>query len=425
MRKSVLKILLLSLLAGLTGVGRAQGQLDFWDRAPIRYSDTPAANRLTELAEALASGKAEVPESGGVGRLGFVLNALDVPAESQVLVFSKTSLQNDLIQPGNPRALYFSENAYVGYVPGGAIEVVVQDPVLGPVFYFVGSDREGKLEIVRDTNQCMTCHATSRTENVPGMLIRSVFADESGHPLLNLGTTDVTHETPLAERWGGYYVTGRSALAHLGNRTFKEDGTVGWDQGQLNDLKAQLDVSKYPRPTSDIVALLVLEHQCRMHTLLNAASLNYRRARHFSGIIDPESDPDKGSAGNVAESWAEKITDCMFFKDEAELSEGVEGDAAFQNAFLARYPKTEDGDSLADFRLYGRLFKVRCSFMVYSDAFKSLPPTVKALVLGKMRKALSGEDGRIGWLAASERKRIGAILSETLPGWKQADAVPQ
>lgn len=413
--------LVLSLHAG----ARAQGNLDFWERAPINYSDTIASNRLTELAAALASGKVVVPVTGGLDRLRFVLNSLGVPAESQVLVFSKTSLQNDLIQPTNPRALYYSENAYVGYVPGGAIEVVVQDPVLGPVFYFVGSDREGGLSIERDTNSCMSCHATSRTENVPGLFIRSVFPDESGHPLLHLGTTDVVDETPLAERWGGWYVTGRSDLGHLGNRTFTEDGAANPHTEELPDLAEKIDVSKYLRRTSDIVSLLVLEHQCRMHTLLNAASLNYRRSRHFSQIIDPAANPDEGSAGQVAESWAEKITDCIFFKDEADLGEGVEGDAAFQNSLLARLPKTEEGNSLADFRLYGRIFKLRCSYMVYSDSFRALPLPVKELVFGKMRKALAGEDERIDWLSGSERKKINAILIETLPGWKQEDGVPE
>ncbi len=411
-------ILLLFFSGALRTSLHAQGQLDFWDRAPISYSDTIASNKLTELSDALTSGKSKVPETGGLDRLRFVLKALDVPEESQVLVFSKTSLQNDLILPSNPRALYFSDSAYVGYVPGGAIEAIVHDPILGPVYYFVGTDRKGGLQIERDTNRCMSCHATSRTENVPGLLIRSVFADESGHPLLHLGTTDVDDETPLADRWGGYYVTGRSALPHLGNRTFTEDGGVNPHTAEMDDLKGQLDVSRYLRPTSDIVALLVLEHQCRMHTLLNAASLNYRRSRHFSEIIDPAADPDKGSAGGVADSWAEKITDCIFFKDEADLGDGVEGDSAFQNSLVARYPKTADGESLADFRLYGRIFKRRCSFMVYSEAFRNLPATLKSLVFAKMHKALAGDDERIDWLAASERKRISAILDETLPDWK-------
>ncbi len=397
----------------------AQTQLDFWDRAPIGYSDTPATDRLAKLAADLESGVAKYAGSGGLDRLRFILKTLDVPPESQVLVFSKTSLQNPLIEPGNPRALFFSENTYVGYVPGGAIEVIAQDPVLGPVFYVVDAGAKGEPRIERDTNQCMTCHATSRTENVPGLMIRSVFADEGGHPLLHLGTTDVTHATPLAERWGGYYVTGRSAPPHLGNRTFTEDGDVSPKSADKDDLKSVFDVAKYPRPTSDIVSLLVLEHQCQMHNLLNAASLNYRRSRHFSEIIDPGSDPDKGSAGGVADSWAKSITECLFYKDEVDLGEGVEGDPAFQKTFAARFPKTADGKSLADFRLYGHIFKHRCSYMVYSDAFTALPPSVKTRVFAKMRTALAGEDSEIDWLSASERKKIAAILDETLTGWNK------
>ena len=291
-RSPVRIVPMLLLLIASRPVLRAQAQLDFWDREPIRYSDTPATDRLAKLAADLASGAARYEGSGGLDRLHFVLKVLDMPPESQVLVFSKTSLQNPLIEPGNPRALFFSENAYVGYVPGGAIEVITQDPIIGPVFYVVDAGGKGEPRIERDTNQCMTCHATSRTENVPGMMIRSVFADEGGHPLLHLGSTDVTHTTPLADRWGGYYVTGRSTLSHLGNRTFKESGDISPKPSDLGDLSGKIDVSKYPRPMSDIVSLLVLEHQCRLHSILNAASLNYRRSRHFSEIIDPEGDPD-------------------------------------------------------------------------------------------------------------------------------------
>lgn len=418
MRIALRHTIALLLLLGSQSRLPAQSQLDFWDGTPIRYSDTPATDRLAKLASDLESGAAHYEGSGGLDRLHFVLKALDVPPESQVLVFSKTSLQSPLIEPGNPRALFFSANAYVGYVPGGAIEVILQDPVLGPVFYVVDAGEKGQPRIERDTNQCMTCHATSRTENVPGLMIRSVFADKGGHPLLHLGTTDVTHATPLAERWGGYYVTGRSAPPHLGNRTFAEDGDVSPKSSDKDDLKEYFDVAKYPRPTSDIVSLLVLEHQCHMHNLLNAASLNYRRSRHFSEIIDPGSDPNKGSAGGVADSWAKSITECLFFKDETDLGEGVEGEPAFQKSFTARFPKTADGKSLADFRLYGQIFKHRCSHMVYSDAFTALPPSVKTRVFAKMRTALAGEDSDINWLSASERKKIAAILDETLAGWK-------
>lgn len=395
----------------------AFGQLDFWDLPPISYSDTAASDSVSKMAAALAAGTLELDGRDALGRLKFVLEKLEIPVESQVLVFSKTSLQNGLIHPKNPRCLYFSENAYVGYVPGGAMEAIVQDPVLGPVFYLIESGGEAGLQIDRDTNNCLSCHATGRTEGVPGMLIRSVYPDSDGHPLLHLSTNDVSHETPLEERWGGWYVTGNSSLPHLGNRVFTEEGDLDAEVSALEDLGGLLDVTKYPLPTSDIVALMVLEHQCQMHTLLNAATMNYRRARHFMVTIAPESDPESGSAGRVAESWADKIVECMFFKDEADLGEGIEGNAGFQKAFAKRYPKTKEGGSLAEFRLYGRVFKNRCSYMVYSDAFRGLPETVKGKVVARMGKVLEGTDPDIDWIGVSERKRISRILEETFDGW--------
>ena len=184
-------------------------------------------------------------------------------------------------------------------------------------------------------------------------------------------------------------------------------------------MRNTIDTAKYPRPTSDIVALLVLEHQCRMHNLLNAASMQYRRAIFLSRLLDPDADPDSGSAGKVADSMADKIVDCLFFKNEADPGEGIEGGEDFQKSFEARFPKTKDGHSLADFKLYGRIFKHRCSYMVYSEAFRNLPAEVKRLVLKKMRSALSGNEPQYGWLKATEKSRIGEILADTLPDWRE------
>jgi hypothetical protein len=391
----------------------------FWELPPIRYSDTEAADPLGKLAADLASGAREVKGETALERLRFVLHELRIPEESQVLVFSKTSHQNRLIRPDNPRSLFFSENAYVGYVPGGAIEAIVQDHVLGAVYYLIEAGGPGGLKIERDLTTCISCHATSNTENVPGMLVRSVHPDEDGHPLLAMGTSLVDHETPLPERWGGYYVTGRSSLPHLGNQTFHE-GTAGTPlTSDLADLSKTIDTAKYLRPTSDIVALLVLEHQCRMHNLLNAANMQYRRALHLGRVLDPNAKPDAGSAGQVADSMADRIVDGLFFKNETDPGEGIEGGGDFQTSFDRRFPKTKDGHSLADFKLYGRIFKHRCSYMVYSEAFRNLPAEVKRLVLQKMRSALTGNDPAYDWLKASAGSRIDAILTETLPDWRR------
>jgi hypothetical protein len=398
-------------------VTRASGQADFWDLPPIRYSDSKADDSLSRLAADLASGVKKVEGETPLERLKFVLRELDVPEESQMMVYSKTSHQNALIHPRNPRALYFSEEAYVGYVPGGAIEAVVMDPRLGPTFYLIESGGPHGLKIERDLSNCMSCHGTARTENVPGLLVRSVYPNADGHPLLAMGTSHVTHETPLSERWGGYYVTGRSSLPHLGNRTYEEDGPDDARPSDLADLRDKIDVAKYPRATSDIVALMVLEHQCRMHNLLTAATLQYQRARFLGRALDPAADPDEGSAGRVADGMAEKIVACLLFQDEADPGDGIEGGEAFQKAFTARFPRTKAGDSLADFQLYDRMFKNRCSYMIYSRSFRDLPPRVKRPVLDRLKAVLAGEDAAFDWLKASERKRIEAILEETLPGW--------
>lgn len=390
---------------------------DLWDLAPIRYSDTAPHDALFSLAADLASGKRNVEGGTSLERLRFVLKVLDVPEDSQVLVFSKTSHQNPLIHPGNPRALYFSENAYVGYVPGGKIEVITQDPVLGPVFYQIWPGEAGTLKIERDLSSCISCHGTTATENVPGMQVRSVFPDGDGHPLLAKGTSQVTHETPLAERWGGYYVTGRGSLPHLGNRIYQENGPSEPRAEDLTDLGGSIDVSKYLRPTSDIAALMVLEHQCRMHNLFTAASMRYRRVYYLSRALNADGDPDQGSAGQVADGMADKIVDCLFFKSEADVGEGVEGGEGFQKSFGSRFPRTGEGRSLADFQLYHRLFKYRCSYMVYSSSFRELPPRVKRAVLLRMHQALAGQNPAVDWLKASERKKIVSILGETLPGW--------
>lgn len=394
------------------------GFTDYWEMPPIRYSDTPATDSLSKLAADLASGSRQIKGKIALKRLKFVLDELHIPEESQILVFSKTSHQNPLIHPKNPRSLYFSENAYVGYVPGGDIEAIVQDPLLGPVYYLIEAGGKGGLTIQRDLTNCISCHATTNTEHVPGMLVRSVFPDEDGHPLLAMGTTLVAHDTPLSDRWGGYYVTGRSSLPHLGNRIYEESGPPEPMASDLDDLKDTIDVRKYLRPTSDIIALMVLEHQCRVHNLLNAATMQYRRAYFMSRSLDPEKDPDSGSAGKVAEDMAGKIVTSLLFKDEADPGEDIEGDEEFQKVFGARFPRTKDGRSLADFRLYGRIFRHACSYMIYSEAFRNLPAKVKREVLKKLKSAFTGNDPAYDWINATEGAKIDTILTETLPEWR-------
>jgi hypothetical protein len=394
-----------------------QAQVDLWDLPPLRYSDTESTDRLAQLAKDWKSGKKRLEGKTEVARVKEILAALQVPESSQILVFSKTSKQNHLIHPGNPRALYFSRDCYCGFVPGGMMEVIIHDRFLGPVFYLIDLGHEQKApKVERDTSDCLSCHGTGRTENAPGVLVRSVFPDENGHPLLSFGSGLVMHDTPIVERWGGYYVTGAIGLPHFGNRTYAEARQAQAESLEWISVNGKIDASKYPCATSDIVALMVLEHQCQAHNLLTAAKMNYDRARYLSLSIDPGGDPDQGSAGRVADQAAQRIVDWFLFSGETDMGDdGVSGSESFQQQFAATIPRAGNGDSLADFQLNSRLFKNRCSYMIYSEAFAGLPASVRKRVITRLKKVLETveeADDRVP-IKISERKRIAEILRDT------------
>ncbi len=394
-------------LSAASGVAAAQ---EMWELPPILYSKTAATDPVARLKEAGTS----LPQESEQETLRFLLRLLEIPESSQILVYSKTSAQNYFISPGKPRAIHFNENAYIGHVLGGGFELIIHDDHLGTVFYFIEPEPGGrKLEIQRNTTSCLNCHATRRTELVPGLTVRSVPTDADGNLLLTLGSTRTDHRTPIPKRWAGYYVTGGSALPHLGNRTFTLEGGLLPDRPQeiLKTVSGRIDSSHYLTDTSDIVALMVLEHQCLMHNLLINASMEFRRAVWL----------EKSTGGRqsmaLAEAKARGIVDVMLFKDEAPIGDGgVDGSAAYQNAFTSRFPKTEAGDSLADFHLGNRLFKNRCSYMIHSKAFTSLPAPVKEAVLRELERRLTSGNG-CGWIPEGERKRILEIIHETVPGF--------
>lgn len=399
---------------------------DPWELPPLRYSEQEAQDPIATLAKRLADDPHAIPAGHPLERLRFVLKTLQIDEESQILVFSKTSKQNDLITPITPRALYFSENAYVGYVPGGDIEVISHDPILGPVFYVIGN-RPGAQQptITRENGECFSCHATARTENVPGVLVRSVYPDHKGLPQLEHGSFLTTHSSPIPERWGGYYVTGRSSLPHLGNRTFGKDfdPLKPGPTPQWKTLDGQINTKRYLRPTSDIVALMVLEHQCRVLNQLQAASQQFQRFLWLRRTINPRASAADATSREHLEHAARPIVDLLFFKDEAPLGEdGIEGDPAFQRAYTRRFPRCSDGRSLADFQLYKRLFKYPCSPMVHSECFRHLPAPLRETIIRRMHRILTtlpAPDNQ-PQVPASARPKILHILEETLEGWPEA-----
>jgi len=418
-------------LAALLSAPVACGQgLPDYELPPIEYSTTTPSNRITRLTPKLNASRPAVTEAPF---LRWLLNATEVPVESQVLVFSKTSLQRDLIAPRQPRSLYFNDDLYVGWVPGGLMEVTVTDPKLGMVFYKLDSRDPAKpLRFERDAD-CLSCHGGSMTRNWPGLMIRSIYPDERGEPITSAGSTLVTHDTPLDQRWGGWYVTGKHGdIRHLGNAFAREggrDAILDRETGaNLTSLEKFFHTANYLRPDSDIVALMVLEHQVLMHDRLCEGSLRVQKWSHYQRQLqkemgEPISPVPVGTALRVLNHETERIVEALLFCDEAALPDsGIEGAGDFERAFRANRRADSKGRSLKDFNLRHRLFQFRCSYMIYSEAFEALPQDLKESVLRRIDSILTAPTPppRFARLRETERTSIREILLATLPAYAAA-----
>ena len=420
---------LLAAAACLLGgnVLRADAPFEPWKTSP---------DPVAKMWERVAKGTAKIDLSSPKAWVRSVLKELKVPEETQVLVFSKTSLQNALISPQTPRSVFFSEDVYAGWSQGGMMELMGMVPGGEPEFYTLAYpyDKGDKLAL-ESSDKCTSCHESSRTEGVKGVLVRSVYVDTDGQPLLQFGSYLSGHESPLGERWGGWYVTGRHGKdVHMGNVLTKIEGdrpVLDYAQGSnVTSLDRFFSTGNYIAPTSDIVALMVLEHQCSMHNKLTNAGKSAREAmarQHDlqKAFNEPITDVPQGSALTVIKSHAEKVVKHMLFCEEYPLKDGgVEGGAVFQDAFRKDRRETADGRSLKDFQLLNRLFKYRCSYMIYSKAFDLLPPQMKTEVYRQLWSVLSGanQSKDFAHLGAQERQHIVEILRETkkdLPAeWK-------
>jgi hypothetical protein len=309
------------------------------------------------------------------------------------------------------------------------IELIGVDPVRGPQFYTM-TVPEGDHEKpqLATTETCLNCHESSRTNDVKGMVVRSVYPADDGMPILSEGSFVTGHESPLHERWGGWYVTGKHGSdLHMGNTIAHEtpNGVV-LDRKQganVTSLEKFISTAPYLTNTSDIVALMVLEHQCTMHNLITAAGKSTREAMARQHELqkafgEPVTDVPQGSALSVIRSNAEKLVKQALFCGEYELKDdGVEGGAAFQEAFRRNRHESKEGRSLKDFQLLTRVFKHSCSFMIYSRSFDALPPQVKTEFYAQLGRVLDGAESSADFahLTASERAKIREILVETKP----------
>lgn len=386
-------------------------------KKPISYSSTEANNDISNLQKKLKTSNDFMTNEKQFGYLLPLLKELDISVYSQMLIFSKTSQQKLLISPEIPRALYFNDDIYIGYVREGFIEIMVTDPKLGIAFYTL-EDIENKPFVEQQSGRCLTCHSTNHTKNVPGLQVRSHLVDPEGHPVFSAGHPRTDHGTPLSERWGGWYVTGTHGnTTHLGNYqlpTSKRPDSfkAQLDRSNITDLSWFIDVEQYPTPDSDIVALMVFEHQVDAH--------NYMTRTNYAWHIDVHNKNVEKLDANWKQE-AKQLIEHLFFVGEAKLKYPIKGTSLFSKEFATRGPFDKNRNSLRRFDLKERLFHFPCSYTVHSKRFQSLPKPVLDHIYSRMEEILSedNKDQKYKHLIKTDRANLRELLPELLPNLKK------
>jgi hypothetical protein len=389
----------------------------------IEYLQTRPDDAVSRLSSQLERGAATLDfRDDGTGYLASVLRHLGVNADSQGLVFSKTSSQAAKISPRNPRAIYFADDVAVGFVRGGEVlELAARDPRQGVSFYTLDNHSQARPAFTR-REVCLRCHNGPATGGVPGMFVSSVFPSATGIPYSG-GAIVTDHRTPFSDRYGGWYVNGRHGQSrHRGNAVAPNPARpdlldTGGTQN-LRTLAGRVDTHAYLSPGSDIVALLTFEHQTQMTNLITRLGWEARIAYD---------EPRSAAITPALQSSIDALVAYMLFADEAPLDDPVEGVSSFTRTFAERGPRDRKGRSLRDFDLRTRLFRYPLSYMVYDAAFDALPGPILDQVYRRLFDVLTETDDdapTFARLTRADRRSIFEILKDTkanLPAyWRTA-----
>ena len=403
-------------LAGADDFQGATHMVPF-DEGSSRYSLIQEDSAVSRLQAKMDRGEIGLSFDDQRGYLPAVMKELKVSATSQMLVFSKTSLQRERISPRTPRAVFFNDDVYLGFNPSSPkLEISVADPALGGIFYTLEQTKVDRPKFVR-TDQCLECHASAKSMGVPGHLVRSSISDELGTVDLKESLSQVTQRTPFEERWGGWYVTGlHGDIRHRGNlvdpTAFAKNARTPNYLGNLTNLNRFFAVEDYPSRTSDIVALMVLEHQTHLHNMITRLHYETTLMLKQYGHV------------NYLRNQVEAFLRYGLFTEEAPITSTITGSPEFARYFEGLGPTDGRGRSLRQFDLKTRLFKYPCSFLIYSDAFDALPGPIKEKIYHRLWDILSGLDTSDDFkgLTPEKRRAVLEILVATKKGlpdyWK-------
>ncbi|MEQ9068273.1 MAG: hypothetical protein RLO18_16175, partial [Gimesia chilikensis] len=358
-------------------------QIDFRDPVPyglqpVAYGTGTLTDPVSLLNEQLIQQKRELKFDTEWGYLREVLKQLQLPESSQLMVYSRTALNPRIINPDNPRVVYFNDDVYLGWVPGArSMELASIDPLRGTIFYELDLKASAKPRFVR-SDRCLACHAGDSSLRVPGLLVRSFLTDDHGRPIS--GYSQISHDKPLEKRWGGWYVTGTHGdMLHLGNvfgrETIEEFRTNPALRANLTHVDQFFDTTKYLSPDSDLVAHLVLDHQVHAHNLITRVSMEYQ--------LGLESDA------------RQRLVRYLLFLDEAPLTAPVKGTSGYQDWFACQGKRDSQGRSLKDFDLKTRLFQYRLSYLIYTDGFQKMPAGPRLRILKDIYEFLNADDSTL------------------------------
>lgn len=384
------------------------------DHAAIQYSTRATRNAIVRLNERIAQGELQLAfDAPPRGYLQSVLKALDISSSSQMLVFSENSLQRAHISKATPRAIYFNDKVAVSWAKGAdTVEATVLDATQGVHFYSMAQNPQQKPQFVRRTD-CLECHLMPQTYGVPGLFAMSVLPlSDNKNEYAQGWATD--HRTPIDDRWGGWYVTGMQVPArHLGNVPVMHVPRSYVRADVAPTLAAgtgAFDTSAYLAPHSDVVALLVLNHQTHMTNLLIRLGWEARVAEHDAART--------GVAPPPVRDTVRELVDYLLFVDEAPLPSVVRGSSSFAQEFSSRGPRDSKGRSLRELDLTRRLLRYPCSYMIDTETFDALPPAARSQVYERLWEVLSGKasDKAYAGLSFADRRDIIEILRETRSG---------
>jgi hypothetical protein len=410
------------------------------DYPAIDYSGPARQNRVWRMQEKIDSGELKLQWEPRWGYLRSLLKALDIDLSTQTMVFSKTSLQISHISEKTPRAIYFNDDTYIGWVQNSEyLEIAAVDDQLGVIFFGFHNRRDASPLLDREGGRCLTCHDTYSMMGggVPRVMVMSAPVDhETDTRAKGSSATEVDDRTPISERWGGWYLSGwylpgkdGKPVAHFGNLPLRTDSVADGGaqiraliptRDNRGNLAGFFETEAYLTDKSDVVALLVLEHQTLAQNLITRVLFKVHQVL-----------PQEAGKAKAPKSWStlspekqqelkpviEPLVRALFFADAAPLAGQVITSSGFTERFARRGPRDSEGRSLRDLQVDQRLFRHRLSYMIYTDSYKALPVYAREYIESRIVEVLQGRDqtGLSDSLDPAERAEISQILVDTLP----------